>query len=317
MDIRPTLALCIPAYNAAEYLPAILASAKNQIIPFDEILIYNDCSKDNTKEVAEKYGAKVIDGDTNRGCSYGKNKLAEVTTCDWVHFHDADDDMYSNFTQLAHKWMNKSNPPDVVLFNYEWRDFDTKQLISIRKFDRELMKKDAIRYSIIDPLPPFCGLYKRSCFLKAGGYDTNPAVLYNEDVAMHISIAEFGLSFSSEEEISIINYRRGNSMSIGNVKKVVEAQFQVMKKTAARVGQKYPEEISDRLWEYCRHAAFHSNWKLVSKIISLIISLKGGIPKKESKVFKTLCLVNPYAAVYLREYGNRIFRKNYRQKVWW
>ena len=56
-----TLALCIPAFNAAELLPILLTSAKNQTIPFDEILVYNDCSTDNTSEVAKKYGANVID----------------------------------------------------------------------------------------------------------------------------------------------------------------------------------------------------------------------------------------------------------------
>src|SRR5690349_18185438 len=100
-----TLSLCIPAYNAANYLPRLLTSARNQDIPFDEILVYNDCSTDDTENVAQKYGAKVINGDINRGCSHGKNRLAEISTCDWIHFHDADDDLLPQFTTLAHKWM--------------------------------------------------------------------------------------------------------------------------------------------------------------------------------------------------------------------
>ena len=49
-----TIALCIPAYNAAWCLPKLLKSANDQLIPFDEILVYNDCSTDNTEEIAKK-----------------------------------------------------------------------------------------------------------------------------------------------------------------------------------------------------------------------------------------------------------------------
>ena len=101
-----SLALCIPAYNAALLLPKLLTSAREQAIPFDEILVYNDCSTDNTAEVARQYGATVVEGDVNSGCSTGKNRLAEVATSDWLHFHDADDDLLPNFTTVAHRWIS-------------------------------------------------------------------------------------------------------------------------------------------------------------------------------------------------------------------
>ena len=34
------IALCIPAYNAAIYLPRLLNSAAQQTSPFDEILVF-------------------------------------------------------------------------------------------------------------------------------------------------------------------------------------------------------------------------------------------------------------------------------------
>jgi glycosyltransferase involved in cell wall biosynthesis len=51
---------------------------KKQQIPFDEILVYNDCSTDDTAVIAREYGATVITGDVNIGCSAGKNSLAIV-----------------------------------------------------------------------------------------------------------------------------------------------------------------------------------------------------------------------------------------------
>ena len=75
----PTLALCIPAYNAAWCLPNLLDGVQRQSRPFDEILVYDDCSSDETAAVAERFGARVIRGGTNVGCSTAKNRMAAAT----------------------------------------------------------------------------------------------------------------------------------------------------------------------------------------------------------------------------------------------
>ena len=100
-----TLALCIPAYNAAGHLPRLLKSAQEQTSSFDEMLVYDDCSTDNTAEVACSYGAEVISGDENVGCTIGRKRLAEHATSDWIHFHDADDELLPNFVERAQTWM--------------------------------------------------------------------------------------------------------------------------------------------------------------------------------------------------------------------
>jgi glycosyltransferase involved in cell wall biosynthesis len=200
----PTLALCIPAYNASEFLPLLLESALSQTIPFDEIWVYDDFSNDNTGEIATRFGAKIIRGAVNRGCSHGKNILAQQTACEWIHFHDADDALYPNFVAQAQKWMQLSDPPDVVLFDYEWRSHETDELISIRKFNHSDLQLDAISYAIREQINPFCGLYRRSAYLNAGGYDTDPLVLYNEDVAFHLRMAIAGLKFAADPTVTVI-----------------------------------------------------------------------------------------------------------------
>ena len=315
--INTKLALCIPAYNAEKFLPTLLSSAKKQLIPFDEILVYNDCSTDSTSAVAREFGATVIEGVTNMGCSFAKNQLASATACDWIHFHDADDDMSEHFTSFAHEWMDKSNTPDVVLFDYEYRDFLTKELLGIRKFNNTELQDDPIRYTIKEQINPFCGLYRRTSFLNAGGYDIDPRVLYNEDVALHCRLAINGLRFASEERVAIINYRVTTSMSSANRPKTVVAQYEVMKKVAAQVDAKYYAEISKKLWQYCRHAAFYNDWELVKHIVNLSKNLGNRISNSDSALFTAATLVNPYWAIYLREHFNRVTRKNYKNNPLW
>jgi glycosyltransferase involved in cell wall biosynthesis len=309
---KPTLALCIPAYNAAAYLPRLLTSAHKQAIAFDEILVYNDCSTDDTGQVAKAYGATVVEGDINRGCSFGKNKLAAITTCAWIHFHDADDALLPNFTELAHTWMNLEQAPDVVLFNYEWREHATNDLLHVRTFDRVQLERDPVAYSIREQINPFCGLYNRTKFIEAGGYDTDTLVLYNEDVALHCRLAIAGLSFSAESAVSIINYRIPNSMSASNQLKCIVAHFHVMRKVSQAVGSRYRREIANNLWGIAGTAAAHSDWATARASIALATKLDGRIPGKGGLDFKLLCLINPYLAVRLREKLIRKFKAHLR-----
>ncbi|QLE51301.1 glycosyltransferase family 2 protein [Nostoc sp. C057] len=309
---HPSLALCIPAYNATAYLPRLLESALAQTIPFDEIWVYDDCSTDETGKVAAEFGAKVIRGEINRGCSHGKNVLAEHTTCEWIHFHDADDALYPNFVEKAHQWMALENPPDVVLFNYEWRRDDTGELLGICKFDDAELRRDAITYTIRQQINPFCGLYRRSAYLQAGGYDTDPLVLYNEDVAFHCRMAIAGLKFAADSNITIINYSRDNSMSSANQIKCAKAQFHVMQKVAESVQGQYSHEIAQKLWGIAAVAAAYLDWKTADKCVDLAMSLCSKVPNNFSASFRVLCNCNPYFAIRLREWLIRFFKPQLR-----
>lgn len=313
--IHPSLALCIPAYNATAYLPRLLDSALAQTIPFDEIWVYDDCSTDETGKVAAEFGAKVIRGEINRGCSHGKNVLAQHTTCEWIHFHDADDALYPNFVEQAHQWMALENPPDIVLFNYEWRRDDTGELLGICNFDDAELRRDAIAYTIRQQINPFCGLYRRSAYLQAGGYDTDPLVLYNEDVAFHCRMAIAGLKFAADSNTTIINYSRDNSMSSANQIKCVKAQFHVMRKVAESLKGLYDHEIAQKLWAIAAVAAAYLDWETADKCVHLAISLYSKAPNNLSTWFRFLCNCNPYFAIRLRESLIRFFKPQLRKQI--
>lgn len=311
---RPTLALCIPAYNAAVYLPRLLESALAQTIQFDEIWVYDDCSTDNTGEVATKFGAKIVRGEVNRGCSHGKNILAVHTSCEWIHFHDADDALYPNFVEQAHKWMQLENRLDVVLFDYECRLYETDEVIGFRKFNDAQLRQDAISYSICEQINPFCGLYHRAAFLQVGGYDTDPLILYNEDVAFHCRLAIAGLKFAADPTVTVINYCRSNSMSSANQIKCCRAQFHVMRKVAEAVNGKYSSEISQRLWQIAGVSAAQLDWEYADNCVDLAKSLSDKIPQEESTIFQLIGKWSPHFAIRFREWFIRLLKPQLRKQ---
>lgn len=309
---RPTVALCIPAYNAEKFLPRLLQSAITQTIHFDEIWIYDDSSTDNTAKMGEEYGATVVRGDVNRGCAYGKNKLAELTRCDWIHFHDADDELYPNFVQTAHKWMLKEDGTDVVLFAYEYRDSETNELLSVQRFDNDALRSDPVRYTIVQKIINDCGLYRRSSFLRAGGFDIDPNMLYNEDAAMHCRLARAGLRFAADPTVTAINYRMPNSMSCSNQIRCAQSQYHVLKRAAEDLRGKYAEEISHKLWGLAGVSASYLDWKTAYAAVDLAVALKGKVPTDVDWRFKAVCFVSPYLALRVREYWIRLTKPQFR-----
>ncbi len=318
MSRRPTLALCIPAYKAEAYLQRILGSAKKQLIPFDETVVYDDASPDGTAQLAETLGARVIRGETNRGCTWARKVMAESVQSDWIHFHDADDDMTERFTTLAHAWMARSDAPDVVLFNYDWIDDKSGELLGRVRFDKSLAEEDAVLFTLKTQVNPFCGLYRKSRFLEAGGPDLDPEVRQCEDMAMHCKLAIQGLSFSVEagDPVMIINYRQSQSMSRGPAayKKLVHAILRLYRKNYEELksrphGKKYLDAIGLRMWVHTRHAAWVSEWKVVRASIELARRCGVAKPESDSQAFRFGCSVSSFAVVVLREIVGRMWRK--------
>lgn len=295
-----TLALCIPAFNAAAFLPRLLSSACNQIVPFDEILVYDDCSTDDTVAVAQRFGARVICGDRNLGCSAGKNRLLATTTCNWVHFHDADDDLLPAFTQLAHAWMKKLDGPDVVLFDYESRRFEDDSPLQIRHFDAEALRNDPARYAIRQQINPYCGLYRVVPLREVGGYDEDPAVLYNEDCRFHMRLAFARLKFDAENSVAIVNLERAGSMSSSNKLNCSKARLVVLRKAATEADFALHADIGHEAWLNARHLAYFG-LRETSDAIRLAIAMGVSAPIEErSVVFSRLVRLAPRFMFYSR-----------------
>lgn len=311
----PTLSLCVPAYNAARTLPRLLASAAAQTVPFDEILVYDDCSTDDTAAVAEAHGARVIRGEMNVRQAVGKNRLAEATRCEWIHFHDADDELKSDFVERAHSWMVQGpTAPDVVLFSYEYRDNETGKLLGVMTFDDAALRDDPVEYAIRVQINPFHGLYRRASFLAAGGCDEDPEVLYNEDPAMHLQLARHGLRFAADPAVPVVNYRIETSFSQSNGRACAEAQYHVMRKASELSPVRYRPAIAQRLWEVAGVAGSFLDWETADAAVTLARKLAGLRPPEAagSASFRTLATLAPRAALRLREQAVRRLRPHLR-----
>lgn len=61
MSRHPTVSICVPSYNHGRYLPAALESALAQTYRDFEIVIVDDGSTDNSRQIAEQYAGRYPD----------------------------------------------------------------------------------------------------------------------------------------------------------------------------------------------------------------------------------------------------------------
>jgi glycosyltransferase involved in cell wall biosynthesis len=167
--LNKKVSIIVPVYNASKYLSRSIESILNQSYDNLEIILIDDASTDNSKEIIKKYALKdnrikPIYSEVNQGVSRTRNMGLKSISGDYVMFIDADDyitkDMikimidksikynsdlvdsyhlviYKNKTFLEHKPLKK----DLVLGNKDNIEMITKSsYITGKLIDKNLLK---------------------------------------------------------------------------------------------------------------------------------------------------------------------------------
>lgn len=94
-----SVSVIVPNYNNEKYLSTCLNSIISQTYPIKEIVVYDDCSTDRSREILAEFACKdnrikIIYGEKNVGVSVARDIAIQNTTSDYVCMLDADDYYY-------------------------------------------------------------------------------------------------------------------------------------------------------------------------------------------------------------------------------
>lgn len=85
--MEPLVSVIVPTYNSSRTLDECLEALKNQEYKNIEIIVADSFSKDNTKDIALRYNAKIIDAET---LALARKKGVELSQGKYTLFLDSD-----------------------------------------------------------------------------------------------------------------------------------------------------------------------------------------------------------------------------------
>ncbi len=80
----PTVAAVVPHWNRRDLLETALGSFSHQTRPFDEVIVADNGSTDDSAGFAERAGARVVRLGSNLGFTAAVNRGIEASSADWI-----------------------------------------------------------------------------------------------------------------------------------------------------------------------------------------------------------------------------------------
>lgn len=130
-----SISIIIPMYNSFKLMKQNLMVLEKNPTSKLEIIIVDDCSKDNSFLEAEKYAQeseltiKVIQNDKNSGPGFSRNKGIENATGDYITFVDSDDYLSSDFYNKVSLILSEEEC-DCLIFDYALIDKNGSKIAS-------------------------------------------------------------------------------------------------------------------------------------------------------------------------------------------
>ena len=138
---KDLISIIVPIYNVSPYLQLCLESIENQIYPHFEVLLINDGSRDNSKDICLEFVErdkrfKYIE-QQNAGLSAARNTGILNATGEFITFIDGDDFVESNYLEELYHTALK-NDSEIVVGSYkEFNEEDNNYYIHIFDYREE------------------------------------------------------------------------------------------------------------------------------------------------------------------------------------
>ena len=238
---KATTSVIIASYNYGRFLAEAIESVLRQTIPPDEILITDDCSSDDTWDIAESYREKYPNlirtnkNNDNLGIVRHFNLAVGQTTGDYICILGADNRLRSDYLERTSEILDSDSGigiayTDFALFGpragvasaemaTQWNTSELAGVFHIVRFP----DFDSSSHQALKTMNFIHGssLFRREAYLRAGGYLS--AVPLPEDHNLFLRIIESGWR-ARRSPHPLLEYRQ-HSREQANIAAVTESQL--------------------------------------------------------------------------------------------
>ncbi len=257
------VSVVIPTYNRSKLVCEAIESVLAQTYKADEIIVVDDGSTDNTKDViSELYGDVIVIRQKNMGVSSARNNGVYASSNNLVAFLDSDDTWHKD--KLKHQL--KLHKECKASFTDEVWIKDNNKINIPKKFDKTNgLYEKSLNYCLIAPSSV---IIEKTLFLRLGEFDESLKVCEDYDLWLRV-FKESKFCFCNEK---LLNKRSISSDQLSfNNDNLDKYHIQSLEKLYDRYGDvdfletlktKYTNQIKKATKHNNMEEAFHFEQKL-------------------------------------------------------
>ena len=216
----PKVSVIIPSYNCAQYLPQAIESVLKQTYTAYEIIVIDDGSTDNTKEVINPYLDKIrYLFQDNQGVSEARNRGLYLARGELIAFLDADDIFLSH--KLKEQVSIFEEQPHIGIVNSGFRIIkDNGDVVMDVERWHEIPDLTPEVWLLHKPVLPSAMMFRREWFDRFGGFDRR--LFSCEDVEITLRMVIKGCEATWLPSVTVCYRRHNRSASWFNVLRQVK-----------------------------------------------------------------------------------------------
>lgn len=199
----PFLSLIIPVHNGASTLRVCLERAFASSYSDFEVIVVDDCSSDNSAQIASAFPCKIISLKKNVGAGVARNIGIKRSTGQVLYFLDADTMvMPDTLARAAQTFQN--HPEYAALFGSFEKESIPDNFVSTYKN----LRHHYTHQTAGEEAASFCGGFgavRREAFFKVGGFD--PRWRYMEDMDLGYRLHRAGYRIFLDKDVRSIHMK--------------------------------------------------------------------------------------------------------------
>lgn len=166
----PKISIVLPVYNREKLLPKAIESCLNQIFKDFELIIIDDCSKDESFKIAIKYAEqdariKVIRNETNKKLPASLNIAFKEARGQYYTWTSDDNFFHENALEKMHEVLDKTH--DIGLVYTDYTLINEQGKVGARLY------QEPPEFLPIRDCVGACFLYRADLAKQIGGYNEN------------------------------------------------------------------------------------------------------------------------------------------------
>lgn len=213
--------IIIPVNNGERYIRQTINSALAQTYSDFEVIVVDDGSSDNTRNILASYGNRIrYIYQENKGPAAARNTGYRVANGQYLLFLDSDDlippEKLARHIDFLETWPQH----ELAYSAWHFLSDDGSTILGEKRPRKEgHLLVDMLRRSFV-MVSPGAVVIKRTCLDRIGLFDESPALIGTEDTDLWLRIAAAGYTFGYIDQ-PLLQYRvRHDSVSSNTARKI-------------------------------------------------------------------------------------------------